>query len=186
MNRVSHLLFAMDTQLALSMSSGQGPASAGCSVAVAGLASWGPDLDQLWPWKRVDKVLPDEALGNGGPMRHRGITHWWFWPLLAGVLAHRADMGDVGWVVWALIWGWTSHLVGDFLFGEEPQGIPLAPWWCHVGVRTVLPSRLAPNSGGIVERILFIPGLLLVTGWWLTGFPGLAQLTTQAAVWAGR
>lgn len=186
MNRVSHLLFAMDTQLALSLSVGQSPLRAGASTVLAGLVSWGPDLDQLWPWKRADKFLPDEALGNGGPMRHRGITHFWLWPLLAAAAAQRSDMGDVGWVVWALIWGWTSHLVGDFLFGEEPQGIPLAPWWCHVGVRTVLPSWLAPNSGGIVERALFIPGLLLLTAWWLTGWPGLAQLGDHVTSLAGR
>lgn len=163
MDRVNHLLFACASQLVVSTTAGHHPGVTATSTVIAGLASWGPDVDQLSPWRVIDKVLPDEELGAGGPMRHRGITHWWAWPLLAALVAQAADLGDVGWVIWALIVGWTSHLIGDFLFGERPAGIPLWPWWGHIG--------LGLNSGGLLEHMV-VPPATIAALWWACGAPG--------------
>ncbi len=164
MNRTSHLIFAMMKQLGVAHAVGLNPAQASASMVVAGLASWGPDVDQLAFWKSADRPIPDEALGHGGPMKHRGISHFWLWPALAAYLAYTADLGDVGWVIWALVLGFSSHLLGDFIFGEQPAGIPLAPWWWHVG--------LGFNSGGAVERALFVPAFTAGVAWWVAGCPG--------------
>ena len=46
-------------------------------------------------------------------------------------------------------WLWIGQavsLVGDFVFGERPAGIPMAPWWAYAG--------LGLNSGGGLERTL--------------------------------
>jgi hypothetical protein len=171
MDRGSHLVFAMAKQAGVAHLAGLSPAQTVTSVVVAGLASWGPDVDQLAGWKAIDRPIPDEELGHGGPLKHRGITHFWLWPVLAAASAHTADLGDAGWVIWALILGWTSHLLGDFIFGERPKGIPLAPWWAYIG--------LGLNSGGRIERWLFVPAFALGTLWWVTGWPG-ADYVTQA------
>jgi hypothetical protein len=162
-NRVNHALFAGGLQLGASVVQGLNPAQTAASTVVAVLASWGPDVDQLSPWRAIDKPLPDEKLGHGGPMKHRGISHWWFWPALAAYVAHGSDMGDAGWVIWALILGWGSHLLGDFIFGQgRDAGIPIMPWWMHVG--------LGFKSGGFVERVLVPPGAIAAL-WWTCGAP---------------
>jgi membrane-bound metal-dependent hydrolase YbcI (DUF457 family) len=89
-----------------------------------------PDMDQSAWWRLLDRWLPDEWLGESGPMRHRGITHWFALPLVAGA-ALWVTSGP--WWAVALVAGWSSHLVGDFLFGAD-GGIPVMPWWCRVGV----------------------------------------------------
>jgi hypothetical protein len=159
MDRDMHLVFAMTKQLAVAHLTGLGPAQTAVSVVVAGLASWGPDVDQLRPWKAGRRVAHDRLLGHGGPGKHRGLTHWWVWPALAAGAAFTADLGDVGWVIWALILGWGSHLIGDFAFGIRPAGIPLAPWWSYVG--------LGLDSGGKLERLVVVPGLAALVLWWV-------------------
>jgi hypothetical protein len=172
-DRWDHMVFAGVTEVAIGHILGLTPVESGVGAVVAALASWGPDVDQLAGWKTIDRPLPDELLGNGGPMKHRGITHFWLWPVLAGMAAYHADMGDAGWVIWALIWGWTSHLIGDWLFGISPHGIPVLPWWCHWG--------LGLDSGGRFERWLFLPALTGGVCWWLTGWPGSETVMAWAA-----
>jgi hypothetical protein len=64
--------------------------------------------------------------------RHRGITHWPGWPLLAIGLV-PAPFG-AGYAVVALALGYLSHIVADAVYGKP--GVPLlpvTPWW-HVGL----------------------------------------------------
>jgi hypothetical protein len=42
------------------------------SVTAGGIAS--PDVDQFRVWRALDRWLPDEWLGEGGPLQHRGIS----------------------------------------------------------------------------------------------------------------
>jgi hypothetical protein len=41
------------------------------SVTAGGVLS--PDVDQFKLWRALDRWLPDEWLGEGGPLQHRGI-----------------------------------------------------------------------------------------------------------------
>jgi hypothetical protein len=98
------------------------------SAAVASLTAGGrfsPDADQYKAWKLFDKYTPDELLGRGGPLQHRGITHWWLIPAAVGAGLYVAG-GGAWWVWWAwvLLAGWVSHLLLDFVFGQaDPWGI---------------------------------------------------------------
>lgn len=119
-------------------------------VAAAVATSSGPlspDVDQSGWWRLTDRIVPDEALGDGGPLQHRGITHWWALPALGAVLVHVLAPG-AGWVAYAALTGWASHLVGDFVFGREGcgrgPGIPLLGWRAHIG--------LGLPVGGWLER----------------------------------
>jgi len=140
----------------------------GSMVLAAGTAAGrtSPDLDQRWAWRFVDGVLPDEALGHGGPMRHRGLAHWWGLPLAAALTLPALVRPELRWVVWALIVGWCSHLIGDFVFGKPSvmqargPGIPVAPWWGHLG--------LGLDTGGRLERCtqwILLPALFAVQVW---------------------
>jgi hypothetical protein len=156
------------------------------SVTAAGVTS--PDIDQQGGWKLADKLLPDEWLGHGGPFRHRGLAHWWGLPVLAAWFGLPAVPDELRWFALALLVGWISHLLGDFLFGKANRrqgrgpGIPVAPWWWYLGIGL--------DTGGSAERFtrrFLLPGLiagLLVVwavgqGWlgtWspqLAGVPGL-------------
>lgn len=128
------------------------------SAAIAAAAAPGPDVDQRRWWRTLDRWVPDEWLGWGGPLQHRGITHWWGIPA-AGALAVMAFTPGL-WVAWAILAGWASHLALDFIFGKASPfgrgaGIPLMPWWRYVGVGL--------DAGGRVENWLLKP-LLLVVG----------------------
>jgi hypothetical protein len=64
------------------------------SAAVASLTAGGrfsPDADQYKGWKLFDKYTPDELLGRGGPLQHRGITH----ARRGAVLGAGRDLRDV-------------------------------------------------------------------------------------------
>ena len=131
-----------------------GRASFGEAIALAGTAALTAggglscDVDQTKAWRSLDRWLPDEWLGAGGPLQHRGLTHWpgvtvgfavmWWltvvaapglerlWPFMAGQVA-----------------GWASHLALDAVCGRQVRtpdgavvvraGIPLMPWWGHRG-----------------------------------------------------
>ena len=135
MDGSTHRLFAASASLAVSTSAGspawQGAAAA--LIATATSAGWtSPDADQSWlSW---------------APGGHRGFTHWWGLPALLAVGTMVFIPPEAAWALWALLLGWGSHLVGDFIFGERPAGIPMAPWWAYAG--------LGFNSGGVIERIL--------------------------------
>jgi membrane-bound metal-dependent hydrolase YbcI (DUF457 family) len=130
-------------------------ASAGiATVAAAGRLS--PDVDQFKGWRLADKLTPDEMLGKGGPLQHRGITHFWGLPLAASV----AVSGSPGlWIAWAALAGWVSHLLLDWAFGQADPwahrgpGIPVWPWWGHVG--------LGLDAGGLLERFVLTPALVV-------------------------
>jgi hypothetical protein len=132
----------------------------GASALAATLVSGGrlsPDIDQWQAWKRMDRWVPDEMLGHGGPLGHRGVTHWWGTHVALGVAWSLLVPGSP-WLGHALTAGGTSHLAGDLVFGRASPydhrgpGIPLAPWWGHIG--------LGLKVDGIVERWVFRRSLL--------------------------
>lgn len=115
-----------------------------------------PDLDQRKPWRWLDRRLPDEKLGDGGPLQHHGITHNPRWPAIAAAAWWVASV----WVWWAcwpamacLAWVW--HDAGDVLIGrggsDVRAGVPLRSWgWTgHVGLGWF-------RSGGLVCRALTV------------------------------
>lgn len=150
MNHRHHVLIGASAGLGYTVARGlpvwQCLIGAGVGAAVGPL----PDVDNHRWWKRLDRVLPDEWLGHGGPLQHRGLTHWWALPAVAWLAAVR--FVPHWWWVFAAVVGWASHLVGDLLFGEADRyahrgpGIPLGPWFGYVG--------LGLKSGGIGERVL--------------------------------
>jgi hypothetical protein len=135
MDGSTHRLFAASVSLAVSTQAGspawQGAAAA--LIATATSAGWtSPDADQSWlRW---------------APGGHRGFTHWWGLPALLAVGTLVFIPEEASWALWALLLGWSSHLVGDFIFGERPAGVPMAPWWFYAG--------LGFNSGGALEQTL--------------------------------
>ena len=112
--------------------------AAGTLLAV--VVSVGPDIDNARWWRKLDRYIPDEWVGFGGPLGHRGLTHWWGWPALLAWTAWQIP-AEGRWPILALAVGWASHLVGDLVFGITPPGIPLAPWWAHIGLRLKVGSR---------------------------------------------
>lgn len=135
MDGSTHRLFATSASLAAStyLAVPTWQAAAGAVVATATSSGWSsPDADQSWL-----------AWVPGG---HRGLTHWWGLPALAAVAVLVFVPPETAWALWALLIGWTSHIVGDFVFGERPPGIPMAPWWAYAG--------LGLDSGGGIERLL--------------------------------
>lgn len=108
-----------------------------------------PDLDQSKWWRRMDRWLPDEWLGGGGPLAHRNITHWWGTTvaLAAGwaTLLHYVPKLTPLWpVAVGHVVGWLfGHLALDLVFGKQVhapdggiivrRGIPMMPWWAHRG-----------------------------------------------------
>lgn len=140
-------------------------AAAGAVAVVTSAGQLSPDADQFRWWRRIDQVVPDEALGHAGPLQHRGITHWWVFPALltACWVVQPARGGWVWMAAGALLAGWWSHLLGDMVFGRADRwsgrgpGIPLMPWWGHFGAGL--------RCGGAVEVVV---GLLLVpAGAWI-------------------
>lgn len=175
MQRSSHVLLGALAGLGYAAHQGLPPAQAATSAALAAAIAPLPDIDARRWWRSTDRAVPDEALGHGGPLRHRGLTHWWGLPALASlplaVFGLRVNGIDVTWAGWALLVGVVSHLVGDFLFGKRcPQegrgpGIPIAPWWRHVGVGL--------DTGGAFETVTR----------WCVLWPALLWLTGVAAGW---
>lgn len=162
----THRLLGGCAGIAWASASDLGPAQTAVSVAVAVLTSAGlasPDVDLSALWRSADRWLPDEWLGSGGPMQHRGITHWWALPLALALFARYALPPSVWWLVGAAVVGWTSHLLGDLVFGRADvrsargPGVPVMPWWGHVG--------LGLDVDGVLERVvlqrLVLPGLLV-------------------------
>lgn len=140
---------------------------ASAPIGMAFSEGWtSPDLDNTFLLKKLTKWIPgrwdSEIFG------HRRTLHWWGWPALIAAIAHRADLGQSGWVVWASLLGWASHLLGDLIFGMPgygtPEGVPLLPWWGHFG--------LGFRSDGIAQHILMWPISIALT-WCALGHPGL-------------
>lgn len=138
-------------------------------VAVSTVVSGGalsPDMDQRKWWRLLDKIVPDEWLGNGGPLQHRGITHWWGIPV-AGVVLAVFTVGFPWWA-WALTVGWASHIAGDAVFGAKSPGrgpgVPLGPWWGHHGAGF--------HSGGRGEIFVGRPVLVFLAVGFLLAMSG--------------
>lgn len=140
--------------------------AAAATVTAGGILS--PDMDQFKGWKRINRWTPDEALGWGGPLKHRGITHWPGLPVIAAYLVHGWETASMPlwWaplavpLAWALIIGWTSHLALDFVWGKawgnRGKGVPLFGWTGYVGVGL--------DAGGVTEWIFRILMLLAPFG----------------------
>ena len=137
---------------------------ASAAVCSGGITSC--DLDNSRLWKAMDRWLPDEWLGGGGPLAHRGLLHWWGFPLaMLLVSAHLTGLSS--WIVLGAGYGWASHLLGDLVFGQEGyghgKGIPLLGWYMHVGVGLKAdgwPEKMAGLAAGMAAA-WFGLGLLL-------------------------
>jgi LexA-binding, inner membrane-associated putative hydrolase len=168
MDGTTHRLFAASASLAYSTAAGipGWQAAAAAVIATATSAGWtSPDADQSW----LEWV----------PGGHRGLTHWWGLPALLAVATIVFVPPEAAWVLWALLLGWGSHLVGDFIFGERPPGIPMAPWWAYAG--------LGLNSGGLVERLLrwAFPAVLAYQVWIFAGGPAWSVLPSSLSAAPG-
>ncbi len=133
--------------------------AAASTLTSAGALS--PDVDQGKAWRTMNRWLPDELFGWGGPLKHRGITHWPGLPLAAAYGLHGAPLWP--WLapfLWALVIGWASHLVLDFVwgraFGHRGKGVPLLGWTGYVG--------LGLDAGGVSEWF-FRLGMGLAAVW---------------------
>lgn len=165
----THHLFGATTALALIHWAPPvtGATATGVFVAVATATAGGPlscDLDNKGWWKRMDRWIPDEWLGKGGPFKHRGLLHWWALP---AALAWATSAGHVPPAVapaaLGLAAGWGSHILGDLVFGKANRrvglgrGVPFFPWWGYVG--------LGLKADGWTEHT--VNALLLPAAGWL-------------------
>lgn len=157
-------------------------AAAGGIASTFAAGRWlSPDMDQHPLWRIADELLPDELLdrrrirgwtpGKGGPLQHRGVSHWWGWHAMWSV-ALVVWWPPYWWALAAVIVGWVSHLAADFCWGmAHPAsgrrgGIPMMPWWGHVGLEWDVDGAwehaftrwVAPAVIGV--QILWIVGLL--------------------------
>jgi len=144
-----HLLgasFGLSAGIALTLS----PAEIILSTGIAALTGGGilsPDIDQFHVWRFVRHIVPLRFLGKGGPLQHRGITHYWVFPILLGAYSFLL-LFPLHIIALSIAIGWLSHLFGDWLFGKASPydhrgpGIPLMPWWAHHGVGLKVDGRL--------------------------------------------
>ena len=133
-----------------------------------------PDLDK--PRRLWARLLADRALGG-----HRHLSHSLLG--LAGAAALTAALlsalspwlplpGGLPWL--GFVTGYASHLILDTLTIE---GVPwLFPWPRFVGLPPL--AELRVRTGGLVEELVVVPGLLIVVGW--LGYVGGTSL---ASLW---
>lgn len=144
-------------------------------VSTATSAGWSsPDIDQTGPWQKVASLVPGPLLS------HRFLTHWWGLPVAAWLLVDRLPV-EAHWPAYALLIGWTSHLLGDAIFGR----VPLLPWGgTFVG--------LGLDTGGFIEsgvargrKVLpYSPARLLIGAlllFVLAGLPGTQGIPSGSA-----
>jgi membrane-bound metal-dependent hydrolase YbcI (DUF457 family) len=123
-----------------------------------------PDFDQT---KTYRILLPKQLEG------HRKLTHWWGWPAIAllGIIVYWYLMNPQEWwfpVLVALIVGWTSHVVIDWVFGDagygRGAGVPMSPLGNHRGL---LGRKNGFKSDGmlakLMERIVFPTACMGIT-----------------------
>ena len=132
----------------------------GVPLSTLTAAGWfSPDADQSWL--------------RGLPGGHRGCTHWLGWPVLVAAVLWGVGH-PLAWFAWV---GWVTHLLGDFLIGEAPMGVPLLPTgrW-RIGLGALTPGTSLLRTGTWRETCmayLVVPGVL---GWVLLGHPGWSGL----------
>ena len=170
-----HRVLAVATVLAAAHTWELPPTQVGVMCAVAAATGGGilsPDIDNRKAAKTIDGIVPDEALGGGGPLGHRQITHWWGWPaLLAAWLTYDPPLPvAVSWMLWGVVAGWGSHVAGDALLGAagygHGKGVPLLLWWVRFGTGIDCGSLFARVvSYGVVPAALAWLTVTLATGW---------------------
>lgn len=166
-----------------------------------------PDVDQSDLWRNGTQALPSWIHKHRGLVHWWGLPFLAWWLLLphqaatrwvVGLLAHVPVAGQwlaqtvpqlaappvdgrVVWAAYGLVLGWSSHLLGDAIFGT----IPLLPWggWPKVRVftRFTVPAwngrvGLSLPTGGALEN-----GGRVKVGRWHWRVPSL----TRAAILAG-
>ena len=155
----THRTLAAAAALAVAIPAGVGPTHTAVLTGLAVAASSGPaspDADQTWlAW------LP------GG---HRGLTHWPGLPAAAAVYLH---VTGGPWWAWGLLLGWTSHLLGDAVYGRT--GVPVVPGW-RVGVRWDCGADSDAETVGRVLLRVAVAVLAGVYGWGWAGLPDLLPL----------
>lgn len=102
------------------VASAEGATTTG-EVVIAGLiasavshGSFSPDMDQTDWWRSLSRVTQ----GAAGMGQHRhGLSHWWGVPVIAWWYIVTFLPDHTHWAGLALVAGWTSHLLGDLIFG---------------------------------------------------------------------
>jgi membrane-bound metal-dependent hydrolase YbcI (DUF457 family) len=169
MRTPTHHLFGVVTALALIHWAPPvtGATATAAYIATATATAGGKlscDVDNQSWWKTLDRWLPDEILGNGGPMQHRGLAHWWGIPAALAVAVYLGRFpAELAPVALGVVTGWGSHIAGDLMFGRGnaryglKRGVPLLPWGWHVG--------LGLKADGWTEHA--VNALLLPAAGWL-------------------
>ncbi|MCE2571658.1 metal-dependent hydrolase [Motilimonas eburnea] len=115
-------------------------------VVLVGVGSLLPDIDH--PSSRAGKFVPFISYPVSAFFGHRGVTHSLI-AVVACVYGLFWASGDLP--LWGLylVWGYMSHLLGDYVFGTS--GLPLT--W-PAKRRFVSPINFSVN--GVIENVMCI------------------------------
>ena len=137
-DRYWHRAFSGLVCLLVAQTLGWGLARQVVAVAVGaafGGGAWSPDCDQYAWFRRLDKIVPDEWLGHGGPLGHHRITHS-PWIPAAGIWWVAGTPGT--WPLTLVFVAWIGHDLGDVLIGRGGKDVPCGPpwflWWKNWGL----------------------------------------------------
>lgn len=127
------------------------------SAGIAGFAALLPDLDS--PHSKLGRIVLPASWATQKIIGHRGPLH----SLLAAVIVALLAVTTIPFthtMIWfyAIIAGYVSHLLLDAL---NPQGVPF--FW-PLPIRVRIPIA---RTGGIIERLLVMPGCFVVCIWML-------------------
>ena len=115
----THRLTGFAAGAGVALWAGYGPLEVVLSGAFASASSHGglsPDVDQVKLWVEARQRMPKSTARL---FNHRNLSHWWGLPILAYVGVQQLSP-DFRWATLMLLVGWTSHLLGDLIFGELP------------------------------------------------------------------
>lgn len=140
------------------------------ATTVAG-GRWSPDIDQYDSWKALTRVMQAHRWGRRsrgsdptGMWRHRCVTHWWGWEVLAALAVVTVVPQFLWFVALAPVAGWTSHLAGDFVIGGagggRGAGVPVLPWgpWIGLGLRCQSVAEYLVCGLSPVVSVVFVWG----------------------------